>query len=396
MYLISRAVSVVLGLTFSLFYSRTLGPENRGILTAVFLATVFFSQIINGGLDLSFRSRLSGLDPSKNAFEYSVFSLLSSLTIALFTDLVLMIYSRFKVEVSHNFIIITTIYCFLAVLSEQITQFLLSMRRFDALWKIEIVTIPLQITCFISLHHLNYFSTSVCVLLSFSISYLIIIVRLIWYVRKHVNFENSKIFYKLHNLFTVSKINLGYNLCLSLLDRIDRILILLIFTNSDFGKYSLVTGVIVATRVFPETIGQLILGKKLKQIQHILKPFTNTLLILTILLPCVISLMLQLIIKNYFGEIWYINPWVVILFAYSELIRGTYLIQISQILEGGKQHKIHLQTAILTLFITLVTGLLAATTHEIITVPAGLLVGYLVSNIAIKLWLRSTLKKKKY
>ena len=390
-YFLAKANSVFLGLVFSILYSRALGPESKGILTVVFLSTVLFSQIINGGIDLSFRSRLNGLKPEDAAQEYFAFSLLSSLLVTGCTLTLLQIYAHLKVPIAPNYLIISIGYVFLAVLSEQITQFILALGNFKSLWKIEMPTIFFQMGAYLILLRFSSFSTAVCVLLSFSFSYLVIIFRGLKVILSSVHLKSSHelIHLKILNLIRISKNNFSYNFLMSLTDRFDRLIVLWVFSSSIFGKYSVATGILLTARFVPETIGNLILGNQASGIHRVFKKFKFLAILAMLAIPVISGFSLQYFTSHVLGDNWTLELVVIITFGYSELFRAIYFIQVNRLLHGGDQHNLHFFTALFMLFVGACAGLMAFFTNILIIVPAGMLFGYITVTLRLSAKIRA-------
>lgn len=394
-YFLAKANSVFLGLVFSILYSRALGPESKGILTVVFLATVLFSQIFNGGVDLSFRSRLGGINPKLSAPEYFIFSIISSMFVAILTTVFLLIYSFYKVPIASNYYLVSTGYVFLAVLSEQITQYILSLGKFDWLWKIEFPTIFIQMFTFFVLYKNSELSTAVSVLISFSFSYLIIILRGTRIILKilKINKPSKLNLLKVVGLIRVSKNNSFYNTLLTINDRFDRFIVLWIFPSAIFGKYAVATGILLTARFFPETIGNLILGRQAAGLMKYIQKFKILAFLFISCIPLLAALAVQLFIEYALGEIWGIGFLVILLFAYAELFRGIYLLQVNKLLLGGEAHSLHYSTSLFMVLVGVCTSFIAYLTAEINVIPAGMIVGYLIISTKLFLSLRDLIPK---
>jgi O-antigen/teichoic acid export membrane protein len=384
-YFLAKANSVFLGLVFSILYSRALGPESKGILTVVFLSTVLFSQIINGGIDLSFRSRLNGIRPEDSAPEYFIFSTMSSLLVTAISLITLQVYAHLKVPIAGNYFVVSIGYVFLAVLSEQMTQYILSLGNLRSLWKIEMPTIFFQMATYLVLVKLSIFSTAVSVLISFSFSYLVIIFRGYKVILGNLNFEslNRITHLKVLKLLRTSKNNFFYNFLLSFIDRFDRLIVLWVFSSSVFGKYSVATGIILTARFFPETIGNLILGNQSAGIQRVFQKFKPAVILILFILPIVLGIVVKAFIAHFFGNFWAVGLLVIILFGYSELFRAIYFVQVNRLLHDAKRHTLHFLTALFMVFVGLCAGLVAYLTKNLAIVPAGMLFGYLIVSVKL-------------
>ena len=150
-YFLSQLISVFLGLLFSILYSRALGPENRGLLTTVFIMTTLFQQVFIGGINLTFKSKKGGIDPKGHVRAFLIFSFFSSCFVVTLISLALIFFSFSKTELVTNYFIAAILYAFVAILSDQLAQLLIATGELRILWKFELLILPLQICSYLFL-----------------------------------------------------------------------------------------------------------------------------------------------------------------------------------------------------------------------------------------------------
>jgi hypothetical protein len=182
----------------------------------------------------------------------------------------------------------------------------------------------------------------------------------------------------LMELIAASKNNARYSRQMAILDRIDRIVVLVLFPASIFGVYSFMTGVISFTRFIPESFSTLIVAKKLKSFESrihfssLMRKFT---LIVTIFLVGGISYTFTSLT---FGTSGSVSLWIPILFAFAELLRGTYVSRMSYIV-GNYASKVPLSSSFLVLLLFTLIVLIFFRWLGLITIPFALVIAYYIS-----------------
>lgn len=384
-YFVSRSFSIVGSLILSIAYSRSLGPENRGILSAVFLCGLLVSQIMCGGINLSFRSRKNGIIPEENIKLFVKFSIAFTFAITLICGLILVLYSYLKSHIAPNYFAASILYFVFSVFLEQLMQLLLALKSFKLAWKIEILTIGSQLVLYLVLGYLTIFTTGVRVLIAISFSYLIsifIVLKVSISLKyKSLSHENGNT--TAWNLISGSFHNSIYTAITSIIDRVDRILVLLIFSSATFGKYSLFTGLVMIGRFIPETLGTLLVSGGGKRISKVLIRFRVFTIFALISLTASASLICQATIQACFGKVWLLNYFVVLIFCFSELLRGLYILKINSRIGDGLHDTLHFKSITLVLFTELVFATVSWILNEIVMIPIGLILGYLIGIIWI-------------
>ena len=381
LYLASRAFSSFLALIFSIIYSRSLGPENRGVLGAVFLIVLLLWQIICGGFNLTFRTSVSKWNPEDYVWRFLKISSLLACLVAIVGTISIYIYAQNKNSLTKYYIVVSFLYFLITVLSDQLTQLMLALLKFEIVWKVEILTISLQIFFYFILIQISQVSVGIAVLLSLLFSYLFVIG---WYLKflisgqKYIKLKNSSSVLPI-NFFQNGSKNYVFVIFSSLADRADRLIVLLVFSSAMFGKYAVMTGLLLAFRFIPESLSNLILSGRAKRIVGFVTKFRVMDFFLVMLLPLIATFILRILVNHIFGENWLITFWAIALFAFSELLRTVYIIRITATLHSNISTSTHIYAASLILVTESIFAFFAWHFNSIAIVPAGLCLGYALS-----------------
>jgi hypothetical protein len=175
-------------------------------------------------------------------------------------------------------------------------------------------------------------------------------------------------------LFLAAKSNIGYSISIGILDRIDRIIVLVIFPANIYGVYSYLTGILVFTRFIPDSISTLIIAKKT---------------LINIRISTLFHKMLLLVLSVFFGAIAYLITektfyegntillLVAILFGFSELLRATYISSMSHMFERSGD-KTPFRTSIFLLMSSTFLGTILVQFFGLLGIPFALALSYLV------------------
>lgn len=380
-FLGSGLVVALLAALFALLFSHDLvGPENRGVISVIFLAEVTYFTVTLGGLNISFRSHRGSIHPSKygNAFvQISVFASLLASVMVVATSIA---YSHFKNEVAYPLILLSGFYAFLATLQNQLFQSLLSLHQIRARWKMDLFVVTSQILIYEFLKTLNLFSVAVTILLAFSTSYLVAIF-LIFFKRKKlglvVNFKQKQIA-NIVQLFRDSAANYTYSIVSALVDKIDRILVLLLFSTGTFGKYALLTGILSFARFLPDAVSNLVVAKRMHWIEEHLKVDSTRRTSIILILAVIYALVAQETISLIFGARWHLPFAVALLCSLTEVMRAFYTTKMSFLFDDTKSN-LPSKTATMILLTATVVPLLIRPFLSVTAVPAGLLFAYVAT-----------------
>lgn len=387
-FLGSGLVVALLAALFALLYSHDLaGPENRGVISVMFLAEVTYFTVALGGLNISFRSHRGSIHPSKYGDAFVQISVLASLLASAIVLATSIAYSHFKTEVAYPLILLSGFYAFLATLQNQLFQSLLSLHRIRARWKMDLLVVTSQILVYEFLNILNLFSIAVTILLAFSTSYLVAIL-LILFNRKNLgltfDFKQNQIA-KIVQLFRASAANYTFSIVAALVDKIDRILVLLLFSTGTFGKYALLTGILSFARFLPDAVGNLIVAKRMHWIEEHLRVNSTRRTTIILILAITYAFAAQETISFIFGVKWHLPFAVALLCSLSEVMRAVYTTKMSFLFDDTKTN-LPSKSAIMILIMATVIPILTTPVLSVTAVPAGLLFAYVSAFVYFRIF----------
>ncbi len=387
-FLGSGLVVAVLAALFALLFSHDLvGPENRGVVSVIFLAEVTYFTVALGGLNISFRSHRGSIHPSKYGNAFVQISVLASLLATVVVLATTIAYSHFKTEVAYPLILLSGFYAFLATLQNQLFQSLLSLHRIRARWKMDLFVVTSQILLYELLRLLNLFSVAVTIFLAFSLSYLIAII-LIFFNRKNlglaIDFKQNQ-FANVIQLFRDSAANYTFSIVAALVDKIDRILILLLFSTGTFGKYALLTGILSFARFLPDAVGNLVVAKRMHWIEDHLGANSLKRTIVIIIMAVVYAFAAQETISVIFGIRWHLSFWIALLCSLAEVMRAFYTTKMSFLFDDTKSN-LPSKSAVMILIIAVVIPIVIRPIISVAAVPGGLLFAYISTFIYFRIF----------
>jgi len=376
----SSAITASLSIAFSFLYSRDLGAQNRGIIGVFFLSSLFFSTVVLGGLNLTFRSHKLPITTQRHGSAFLFLSTSASFLGAFFVVLAGFIYSALKTNVPNNLLYISVIYAFLSIILSQAFQIFLSRELISIRWKLDFLMITIQIFTYLLLQYLDLTSAAISVFMAFIASYSILLcvsILIIW--KKNIlNLSRTLDRKELTELIAASKNNARYATQMAVLDRIDRVVVLVLFPASTFGIYSFMTGVISFTRFIPESFSTLIVAKKLEGFENrihfssLVRKFT---LLVAIFLIGGISYTFT---RFTFGTTHSVSLWIPLLFAFAELLRGTYISRVSYLV-GNYASRVPLRSSFFILLLFTSLTLIFYKWLSLITIPFALVIAYYTS-----------------
>jgi len=385
-YLLASPLIALLSLAFSFVYSRDLGPQNRGVLGVIFLANVLFTAIALGGLNLTFRSHQTPIDSNSHGAAFCVLSGVGALSGAIFVFVLSSIYSLFKSQVPSNLLFMAACYALISIALNQSFQILLSINLIGVRWKLDLFAVFLQLVLYFSLDGISAFSTAVNVLLSFIFSYIVNLLITLVFLSTKSSFKISsiKVRVMVRELVSSSRNNFRYAALMGVLDRVDRLIVLVLFPTATFGFYAFTTGLMTSTRFFPESISAMVVAGKFKKVEshvHLSNTFQRILILVGSLLFGIISYKMTIFT---FKTAELISITVPILFAFSEILRGAFVTRLS--FEIGKyESSLPTKAASLTLILFIALSLITFDTFGLTAVPLVLGISYATTMTIYKI-----------
>jgi hypothetical protein len=348
-FLLASSTTSSIALFLSFVYSRELGANNRGVLGMIFLISLLYSTVALGGLNLTFKSQRDPISTEIHLKAFILISLLASFIGSVSTLLVGIIYSNFKSNVPINLLAMGCIYSLFAIALNQLFQILLAKGLTSLKWKLDLIMVLIQTFLYFLLSNTQDISTAVCILISFTFSYALLIVFVLKFVFNTITIslkDSERLIKRIKDLVIASKSNVGYAVSTGILDRVDRIIVLIIFPASVYGVYSFLTGIITFTRFVPDSISALIVAKKTFVKIKISTAFQ---LILAFAISTFFGVVAYLVTEKTFNEVDEFLLWVAILFCFAELLRATYVSGMSHLFQRSGD-RTPLKTSLLLLF----------------------------------------------
>lgn len=386
-FLGSGLLVAILSALLSLVYSHALGPQNRGVISVIFLTTLIFGAVALGGMNLSFRSHRGLVHPSSYTSAFLQVSIVSSFLASIFVMSSTLLYSLLKTPVASNLIFLAGIYSFLTTLQGQLFQTLLSLHLIRIRWKLDILVVSSQIAIYEILQIAHVFSIAVNIFLAFSFSYLVAILIVSKKLKaadllKDITANQMT---KVASLFRVSSSNYVYSILTALIDKIDRVIVLVFFSTEVFGKYSLLTGLLMFTRFIPDALGNLIVARRLEWIESHLQRNSKVRVTGLLLLGLIYAVFVQYLVLFLFGEKWRMPFAVAALFSMSELMRTLYATKMSFLFQNMKS-RLPAKSAVMILILACIVPLSLQPFLSISAVPLGLFLAYVITFVVLDIF----------
>ena len=329
LYLISRTASMGLATLMALHYSRLLGPENRGIFSFITLLMMILSEIFLGSLNLEMRSTHEKSLLRQRVRTFLVSSFKRILVIALILLISETIFSTQKSEITLTLFAITGVYVLLALLAQQLLELLIAFSKLKFSSLLEFLIVVLQILIYVILLSLTSISTIVVVLVSLISSYTVVILTLLFiYSRQLPSFRLSAP--GADSFLKHSRTFLPQVLSMALLDRLDKVLFLILFSISDFGRYMVASSLFLVFRFLPEAVGKLVLNRRLTRFSTYVARNIKLLILILSLLLFPIAAIGGSIITVVLGKTWALPFSIYVLLPACEIIRFFMIIELNR------------------------------------------------------------------
>lgn len=379
-YLISRSITTAAALVFAFIYSKALGLNNRSLVTFIMVSNSLIWILVTSGTTLTLRKLAPNtLNTNKIKSYNSLIAFESSVALVLFV-FVIEAYSIFKTHLVLNFITGSLIYFLLSGLHLIVGEMLIAFNKFRLSGLLDMMTIFIQILLFVSLNPITSLSISVRLLVSFSLSYLIISLVGINYVRKssdfHFGFQNPKLFF----LETRGNHSIGFSL--GVVDRIDRFLIGATLPTIILGKYAVMSSTISVFRFFPNAISKIVVSRAQFTLHSSLKKKSTIVLAAAVLGAALVALS-QVFIKFWLGSDWLLPISVSICFVFQELLRGFFEIYANRSISLGNSLLVN-RLSIQLPFLSIALTFMLVPFLGIIGVPIAFSISFMISLFGFK------------
>lgn len=379
-FLLTRGISSLLALVFSLYYSKTLGIEKRSLVTLMLVVIVIVMVALTSGIGLTFRKYTVSNPELISLSAYLYINLILAFLVSGFSIGILLVYSTSLVSIPTTLLYLAAIYAFLGALDFNFHQGLIAYGLFKIASILDLLTIVIQISVFFLFSLSNQVSIAASLFTSLIISYITSVVSSALILLVHTNasinpsWKEIRLLIKTSTPFHVVGIASGFA------DRIDRIVIAWFLPLGVLGKYAVGTSLLTYLRFLPETFSRLIVSGQssfsLSTYKLIGKSWFARLFV-GVFISSVFAASSQILVVLVLGEEWLV-PFIVLLgFSIQELIRGYFQLRISALVAAGKENIVAKLSFLLIAFST-IFSLIGVNLAGLIGVPIGIAVTYLI------------------
>ncbi len=348
LFLSTRGLTSGLALVLALYYTKLLGVEKRSILVFIMVTALILTVIFTSGVSLTFRNRATESINSKNLMAYLVTITLGGLGVAILSTVLLSFFSQSKSEIPPSIYLIGFVYSFLACVNLGFQDALVAKGNLKLATFLDFVTILIQGLSLIFFVYLDQTSLFMSVIISFVISYLLIVFATISVFIQTEKLDFVGVNLEIKSLLNSSKKNQLFGIANGMADRLDRFLIGLMLPLSFLAKYALITSLISFTRFFPETYNRILL---LKHHQNTTKQNSSVGLIAYVMTGISVVTFVfasQGFIQIVFGQKWLLPINVALLFALQEILRGWYQSRATKLVAlGGSKTVSHMSLSLI-------------------------------------------------
>jgi O-antigen/teichoic acid export membrane protein len=333
-YLASRAMASGLALSLSILYSLELGPQNRGFITIVMTFSILTIVSLMGGTTLTARkigiSQFS--DDLRDSYRVLI---LVEIILGLIVFLVLLtIYSISKQTIPGPLILASAMYFIASSYHFAAIEWQITQKKLKVAGSAEVVTILIQILAYYLILKTELFSSAVTVLVAFAFSYFLIG----FWCNFNTGFSQNS-FKLLSNpriFFARTKGHHLLGIIINLLDRMDRIVISLLFPPAALAKYAAMSGVLAFLRFVPDALSKIaITGNGI--IPKALRKKKGQTILFVVVLIFVFVVSARKFIEIILGVNWLLPYSVFATFCLYELIRGTFQVYANKTIQQGSE-----------------------------------------------------------
>jgi O-antigen/teichoic acid export membrane protein len=288
------------------------------------VSSLILTVLFTSGVSLTFRNRPAKSISSKNLLAYLSTIVIAGICVAVFSSFLLYFYSGSKSELPASIYIIGFIYGFLACVNLGFQDALVAKGNLKLATFLDFITILIQGLSLVFFVYLNQTSLFMSVIISFVVSYLLVVFATIsvFIQTEKIAFEGIKS--EMIELVGLSRQNQLFGIANGMADRLDRFLIGLMLPLAFLAKYALITSIISFTRFLPDAYNRLML---LKHHQEKTKDKSQLGCVAYLLIGAAVVILVitsQQFIRIVFGDQWLLPLNVAMFFAAQEILRGLY------------------------------------------------------------------------
>lgn len=320
-YLAFRGASLLLSFGLSFWYSKNLGPENRSILTFIFLSGLLCISTLIVPTQIYIRN-LDELDHDfKTIVSYSLLSLIVSCLSTFLSFLFFLFYMHEKTYNSFNLSLITLLYLFTSSISFCFYDLFLGLAKSQMLATVDLLTTIGQVVFFLIFYKLNLFSTIVNVLLAIMFSYLCQIS--FYFFLLNTNLISHFSLNALLDLLRSSKRYWFYTLINSIADKLDKVYIAFLLPLSYLSKYVVAASLLSMIRVMLDEVIKFMTSNSKIRVSS-----SNTLFRIPFISSVSFTLGSMLVINPFInvtlGESWILPIGVIVALTIQEVTRANF------------------------------------------------------------------------
>ena len=379
-YFLTRALTTLLAMVFALAYSRSLGLTNRSLLAFVMTSNSMIWILATSGTTLTLRK----LNPTSfnNRISKSFISLLSiEIVVAfIFFFATNLIYSQFKNELPKNLFLGVLVYFIFSGLHLLSIEILIAFERFRLAGMLDLVTIILQIFAFYLFVSIEKLSLANCLLLAFSMSYLIVFLIALSVIKKSLNFSIR--FASPREFYLLTKGNHSLGFTLAVMDRLDRLLVGILLPTEMLGRFAVTNGMFTIFRFIPNATSKLLMSKNNSALPNWI--FSKRIIVTFTLAFLLIMLFgSRLVIEFWLGTSWLLPLSVTLLVLAQEIIRGAFEINSNKTIVDGFSSLVHKQSVLIPIF-AIFTAYFSTKMFGVVAIPLTFSLAYLGGMIFLK------------
>ena len=379
LFLSTRGLTSGLALVLALYYTRLLGVEKRSILVFIMVSALILTVIFTSGVSLTFRNRPTESISSKTLMAYLTTIVLGGFGVAILSSVLLSFFSQSQSEIPPSIYIIGFVYSFLACLNLGFQDALVAKGNLRLATFLDFITILVQGLSLIFFVYLDQTSLFMSVIISFVISYLLIVFATISVFIQTEMLEFRGVRKEIKLLLNSSKQNQLFGIANGIADRLDRFLIGLMLPLTFLAKYALITSLISFTRFFPEAYNRVLLlkhhQKKAKQ-QNSFGLAAYALIGFAVISFVFVS---QGFIQVVFGQKWLLPIDIGLIFVLQEFLRGWYQSNATKLIALGGS-KVVAQMSLFLILGALVLMLVGINLMGLVGAPLSMVVLYAILN----------------
>ena len=274
------------------------------------------------------------------------------------------------------------IYSFLACVNLGFQDALVAKGNLKLATFLDFITILIQGLSLVFFVYLDQTSLFMSVIISFVVSYLLIVFATISVFIQTEKIAFTGIKSELVQLFGQSRQNQLFGIANGMADRLDRFLIGLILPLAFLAKYALITSIISFTRFFPDAYNRLML---LKHHQEKSKDKSQLGFVAYILMGIAVVVLVftsQQFIRIIFGDQWLLPLNVAMFFASQEILRGLYQSKAVRLIAVGGNRDVT-QASLFLIIGAILLMLISVPLMGVVGAPVSMVIVYAILNTVL-------------